>query len=282
VFLCYSNAITATQLQQRNYSNAITVCNKFKKFTFLTFCVLFLTILSLHTVVKGADCEGSSVPCDVWSEESSCDFTVPLPLGSLPPGTEPCIVRAIYKIRRCGDEVEVQILRYEYIDPVRPECRTAFNHQIQNNGTHWQKQVWFHSNLAIMKKEFMSFYTQLPQNLRSAFECPNGVKRFYAYQAGCMKHCAYMDAQNQVMVLIPKKCFGGKCCKMVSEICYNSTTQSIQSTETIVEISVGTLCVDDTVDGACPLTYSKSSTTGGTQTLNLDTSLNFPCFSNCE
>ncbi len=27
-------------LQQRNYSNAITVCNKFKKFTFLTFCVI--------------------------------------------------------------------------------------------------------------------------------------------------------------------------------------------------------------------------------------------------
>lgn len=208
--------------------------------------------------------------CGAWSTaELYTTFTLPIaPL---------CTLKAFYRYRICNGVTQVEILRYEYPGPIAPPECSALKSWFQAYPLISQKELWLASMSAAMRNLFAQRYAALPDNLKFLLECPNGTQTFHGYVVNCMKQCAYNDPYNNVMRIQFARCGGYRCCRLVSVICYNTSTQTMEVTQTVEQVGATDGC-DNDPKYECETSINVNTPTGQ-QTIYLDFDLVFPCFS---
>lgn len=164
-----------------------------------------------------------------------------------------CTIIANYSVRRCPDgRVEVITTAVGYGSG--PEC-SGLALWLQTPGYNFTNhdELWLMAYQAASEKDFKQRYNLLLSvNQGFLLECPNGYENYEMHRAQCVKFCTYNDVVGNMMWYQQITCNSNACCIFKRKICFNTTTQQMEITETRTHSNQGANCTTSTT--LCPPT----------------------------
>lgn len=164
-----------------------------------------------------------------------------------------CKIIASYSVRRCPDG-RVEIITRGVGYGSGPEC-SGLAAWLQTAGFEFTNhdELWIMAYRAASEKDFQKRYSLLLSvNQGFLLECPNGYENYEMHRAQCVKFCTYNDAIGQMMWYQQVTCNSNACCIFKRKICFNTTTQQMEITETRTHSNQGANCTSTTT--LCPPT----------------------------
>ncbi|MFN9303732.1 MAG: hypothetical protein ACK6BZ_01805 [Candidatus Kapaibacterium sp.] len=203
---------------------------------------LFFTAIQLNAQFENncdSDCENPIITSD------TVHFYHPL--------FPTCKIIASYSVRRCPDG-RVEIITRGVGYGSGPEC-SGLAVWLQTAGFEFTNHddLWIMAYRAASEKDFQKRYNLLLSvNQGFLIECPNGYETYEMHRAQCVKFCTYNDAIGTMMWYQQITCNSSACCIFKRKICFNTTTQQMEVTETRMQTNQGANCTSATT--SCPLT----------------------------
>ncbi len=234
----------------------------------IKFLLLIMTLLISAYELKAQNAQWDdncrSVGCDSMPQFKTLTFTLP--------AFPNCPLLIEYYIRPCPNGT-TEIVTDRIAWGSGEDCdsldswlkRVGF--EILNND-----ELYLSAYQAIAHHEFMMRYNALLAkeietglDLTHIYECPNGFNTFEMIRASCIQYCHYTDMVAQRSFVRQSVCNASACCKIMRHLCFNTSTNQVQSTESRTLVEQGTSCTTST--NICAPIIVNDGLPGGPRTL---------------